>query len=86
MRWLRYAADGREAYGIIEGDEVVEVKGDPFAGYERTATRRKLDRVKFLVPVIPKNPIRPCPRGRFCFVAARGAQPIRIKNRSDHVR
>ena len=42
MRWLRYEADGREAYGIIEGDEVVEVKGDPFAGYERTATRRKL--------------------------------------------
>ena len=55
MRWLRYEADGREAYGIIEGNEVVEVKGDPFAGYERTATRRKLDAVKFLVPVIPKT-------------------------------
>ena len=55
MRWLRYEADGRESYGIIEGDEVVEVKGDPFAGYERTATRRKLDAVKFLVPVIPKT-------------------------------
>jgi len=55
MRWLRYQADGREAYGIIEGDEVVEVKGDPFAGCERTATRRKLDAVKFLVPVIPKT-------------------------------
>lgn len=55
MRWLRYAADGHEAYGIIEGDAVVEVKGDPFAGYQRTATRRKLDTVKFLVPVIPKT-------------------------------
>src|SRR2546423_11092395 len=55
MRWLRYAADGRESYGIIEGNEVVEVKGDPFAGYEQTATRRKLDGVKFLVPVIPKT-------------------------------
>lgn len=55
MRWLRYAADGREAYGIVEGDEVVEVRGDPFAGYERTAVRRKLDAVKFLVPVIPKT-------------------------------
>ncbi|HVB17362.1 MAG TPA: fumarylacetoacetate hydrolase family protein, partial [Stellaceae bacterium] len=55
MRWLRYAADGHEAYGIIEGDEVVEVKGDPFAGYERTPTRRKLGAVKFLVPVIPKT-------------------------------
>jgi len=55
MRWLRYEADGRESYGIIEGGEVVEVKGDPFAGYERTATRRRLDAVKFLVPVIPKT-------------------------------
>src|SRR4051794_18328412 len=54
MRWLRYAADGRESYGIIEGNEVVEVKGDPFAGYERTATRRRLDAVKFRVPVIPR--------------------------------
>jgi 2-keto-4-pentenoate hydratase/2-oxohepta-3-ene-1,7-dioic acid hydratase in catechol pathway len=55
MRWLRYEADGRESYGIVEGDEVVEVKGDPFAGCERTATRRRLDSVKFLVPVIPKT-------------------------------
>ena len=55
MRWLKYAADGRESYGIVEGDEVAEVKGDPFAGYEKTATRRKLDAVKFLVPVIPKT-------------------------------
>ena len=55
MRWLRYEADGKEAYGIIEGDSVVEVKGDPFGGYERTQTRRALDHVKFLVPVIPKT-------------------------------
>ena len=44
MRWLRYEANGRESYGIIEGDEVVAVKGDPFAGYEMTATRHKLAR------------------------------------------
>jgi 2-keto-4-pentenoate hydratase/2-oxohepta-3-ene-1,7-dioic acid hydratase in catechol pathway len=55
MRWLRYEAEGRQSYGIIEGEEVVEVKGDPFAGFERTATRRKLAAVKFLVPVIPKT-------------------------------
>src|SRR5258708_12324548 len=55
MRWLRYQADGRDAHGIIEGDEVVEVTGDPFAGYSMTRTRRKLRDVKFLVPVIPKT-------------------------------
>ena len=55
MRWLKYAAEGRESYGIVEGDGVVEGKGDPFAGYERTATSRRLDAVKFLVPVIPRT-------------------------------
>src|ERR1700730_4605663 len=55
MRWLRYEANGRDSYGIIEGDEVVAVKGDPFAGYEMTQTRHKLSAVKYLVPVIPKT-------------------------------
>jgi 2-keto-4-pentenoate hydratase/2-oxohepta-3-ene-1,7-dioic acid hydratase in catechol pathway len=55
MRWLRYEANGQESYGIIEGDEVVAVKGDPFAGYEMTKTKHKLSHVKYLVPVIPKT-------------------------------
>jgi len=55
MRWLRYEADGREHYGIIEGDAVVDVTGDPFAGYEMTRIKRKLNDVKFLVPVVPKT-------------------------------
>lgn len=55
MRWIRYAADGRESYGILEGDDVVEVRGDPFAGYERLSVRRKLSAVRLLVPVIPRT-------------------------------
>jgi 2-keto-4-pentenoate hydratase/2-oxohepta-3-ene-1,7-dioic acid hydratase in catechol pathway len=55
MRWVRYAADGQEAYGILEGQDILEVKGDPFAGYERTPTRRKLDGVRLLVPVVPRT-------------------------------
>src|ERR1051325_6790901 len=55
MRWLRYEADSREHYGIIEGNEVVEVTGDPFAGYQTTRIKRKLNDVKFLVPVVPKT-------------------------------
>src|SRR5258708_37914122 len=54
MRWLRYEANGQESYGIIEGDEVVAVKGDPFAGYEMTRTKHRLRDIKYLVPVIPK--------------------------------
>jgi 2-keto-4-pentenoate hydratase/2-oxohepta-3-ene-1,7-dioic acid hydratase in catechol pathway len=55
MRWLRYEANGQVSYGIIEGGDVVAVKGDPFVGYEVTNTRHKLSHVKFLVPVIPKT-------------------------------
>jgi 2-keto-4-pentenoate hydratase/2-oxohepta-3-ene-1,7-dioic acid hydratase in catechol pathway len=55
MRWLRYEANGQESYGIIEGDEVVQVTGDPFAGYEMTKTKHRLRDVKYLVPVIPKT-------------------------------
>src|SRR5262249_31995273 len=55
MRWIRYEANGQPVYGILEGDTVVEVTGDPFAGYERTSTRRPLSSVKLLVPVEPRT-------------------------------
>src|ERR1700739_4569323 len=55
MRWIRYESNGHRAYGIVEGDTVIEVKGDPFAGYERTAVRLPLASVKLLVPVEPRT-------------------------------
>src|SRR5262249_1818171 len=55
MRWVRYTADGKTAYGIVEGDRVIEVAGDPFAGYEKTARTRPLGSVKIEVPVIPRT-------------------------------
>src|ERR1700751_4080267 len=55
MRWIRYETNGQAAYGIVEGDMVTEVRGDPFAGHERTVTRRPLSSVKLLVPIIPKT-------------------------------
>ena len=55
MRWIRFETHGHAAYGIVEGDKVTEVRGDPFAGYEKTATRHKLCAVKLLVPVDPRT-------------------------------
>ena len=55
MRWIRFEADGNAAYGLVEGDQVAEVRGDPFKGYERTATRWPLSGVKPLVPVLPRT-------------------------------
>ena len=53
MRWIRYSFQGRTAYGILEGDRIVEVSGDPFSGYERGTRTHDLAAVKIEVPVIP---------------------------------
>ena len=53
MRWVRYEADGRVSYGILDGDEVEEVSGSPFDTYTQTGNRRAFDSVKLLVPVVP---------------------------------
>ena len=55
MRWIRYEANRTPVYGIVEDEEVTEVRGDPFAGYERTTDHRPLSSVKLLVPVEPRT-------------------------------
>ncbi|MGH6622291.1 MAG: DUF2437 domain-containing protein, partial [Alphaproteobacteria bacterium] len=52
-RWIRFTAGGRTAYGILDGEKIAEVTGDPFAGYERTSRTHALGAVKIEVPVIP---------------------------------
>ncbi len=51
MRWIRYTAAGKTAYGILDGETITEVKGDPFAGYEKTATKHALQSVQIELPV-----------------------------------
>ena len=53
MRWIRFSHQGRTAYGILEGDQITEVSGDPFAGYEPTKRTHRLGGVKIEVPVVP---------------------------------
>ena len=53
MRWIRFTAAGRTVYGILDGDQITEVTGDPFDGYERTATTHALASVAVEVPVVP---------------------------------
>ena len=55
MRWMRFTVDGRTAYGLVEGDGVAEVSGDPFTGYAATGLRHALDAVKIEIPVEPRN-------------------------------
>ena len=53
MRWCRFQAGQRTAYGIMEGDQITEVEGTPFDRYSVTQNRHDLNSVKLLVPVIP---------------------------------
>lgn len=53
MRWSRFQVEGRTVYGIVEGDEVVEVEGTPLGDHRRTQNRHSLGAVKLLVPVEP---------------------------------
>lgn len=53
MRWIRYSAQGRTAYGLVEGASIAEVRGDPFDGYERTAITHQLAAVEIELPVVP---------------------------------
>ena len=53
MRWARFDQNGTPAYGVVEGDEIIPVRGSPFEMWERTGTRLPLAEVKLLVPVVP---------------------------------
>ena len=39
MRWIRFTADGRTAYGSLNGDTVSEISGEPWG----TARRHRQD-------------------------------------------
>jgi 2-keto-4-pentenoate hydratase/2-oxohepta-3-ene-1,7-dioic acid hydratase in catechol pathway len=55
MRWIRFSMGGRTAYGMLEGDRIVEVAGDPFGAHERTTRQHALRDVKIEVPVVPRT-------------------------------
>src|SRR4029077_6371405 len=85
MRWIRFASGSTAAYGILEGDRVIEVAGDPFKGYERTQRRHDFKSVKLLPPVIP--PTFYCAGLNYTKhieeIAARGGTPPKVPEKPD---
>ena len=53
MKRCRFSTGNGISYGIIEGDDVSEVEGNPFDGYNKTSKSQPLASVKLEVPVIP---------------------------------
>ena len=53
MKWCRFQAGNSTSYGLIEGDVVTTVEGDPFSGHKVTSMKHPLNKVKLLVPFVP---------------------------------
>lgn len=53
MKWVRFRLNGKTAYGVVEGDRVVQVEGTPFGRFRRTRASHPLTTLKLLAPVIP---------------------------------
>jgi len=55
MRWLKFTASGKTSWGIVEGDQVIAVDGDPFSEWQRTSRTHPLGAVKIELPLIPRT-------------------------------
>ncbi|WP_034302680.1 fumarylacetoacetate hydrolase family protein [Herbaspirillum sp. RV1423] len=56
MKWIHFTAPGATtAYGILDGQHIVEVEGGPFGPHKLTECRHRLDEVKIEVPFIPRT-------------------------------
>ena len=53
MKIARFRLDGRNAYGVVQNGELVEIDGDIFTGFEMTATKHPLADVELLAPTDP---------------------------------
>ncbi|MEO8857072.1 MAG: fumarylacetoacetate hydrolase family protein [Burkholderiaceae bacterium] len=55
MRLIRFTSPGGTANGILEGDQIVEIEGDFFSEWKRTARTHALSAVKIELPFIPRT-------------------------------
>lgn len=55
MKVCRFRREGRIAFGVIDGGDVVEYSGRPFAEWELGQKTHPLDIVTLLAPVIPSK-------------------------------
>jgi 2-keto-4-pentenoate hydratase/2-oxohepta-3-ene-1,7-dioic acid hydratase in catechol pathway len=53
MRWARIEHEGKPTYAVVEGEELIPVRGSPLATWERTASHLRLAEARLLPPVVP---------------------------------
>jgi 2-keto-4-pentenoate hydratase/2-oxohepta-3-ene-1,7-dioic acid hydratase in catechol pathway len=55
VRWLRFTAKDWSSWGIVEGDRVIAVTGDPIGEWQRTPHTHSLADVKIELPLVPRT-------------------------------
>ena len=53
MLWCRFEKDGITSYGVVEGQSVFAIHGEPWSQHQRMEPKLPLASVKLLVPVMP---------------------------------
>ena len=58
MKIARFSTGGDPRFGIVDGDEIVVLEGDPmFSGFDTTEERVPISAVRLLAPVIPRSKV-----------------------------
>jgi 2-keto-4-pentenoate hydratase/2-oxohepta-3-ene-1,7-dioic acid hydratase in catechol pathway len=55
MRFIKFTAAAQTSWGILEGDRIAAISGEPFDKFERTGRAYALAEVKIEVPLIPRT-------------------------------
>lgn len=55
MKYARYLFQNNIYYGIVNGNEISELNGDPFEGYSVTSKTVAISEVKLLSPTLPSK-------------------------------
>ena len=55
MRFARITANGKTGWGLVEGDRVTEISGEPFGEWQKSSAKHELKAVKVELPLIPRT-------------------------------
>ena len=55
MRFIKFTAAAQTSWGILEGDRIAAISGEPFDKFKRTGRAYALAEVKIEVPLIPRT-------------------------------
>jgi 2-keto-4-pentenoate hydratase/2-oxohepta-3-ene-1,7-dioic acid hydratase in catechol pathway len=51
--WCRFHANGRDSFGTIEGETIIEIEGTPWGDHSVSSRRHPVKSVKLLAPLVP---------------------------------